>query len=89
MIQFENDPLFRFFLGWLYPPKPAFLKFTPTPRIRAMAFTIQVGGVRFCHFAPQTGVRKFCSERSNARKFLKSAAARAFVTSGCSEMQTR
>ncbi|EFX76695.1 hypothetical protein DAPPUDRAFT_106816 [Daphnia pulex] len=28
--------------GWLLPPKPAFLKFTTTPGIRAMTFTKQV-----------------------------------------------
>ncbi|KAF0308059.1 Delta(24)-sterol reductase [Amphibalanus amphitrite] len=42
MIPFGNNPLFRFFLGWLLPPKPAFLKFTTTPGVRAMTFTKQV-----------------------------------------------
>ena len=42
MIPFGNHPLFRFFLGWLCPPKPAFLKFSTTPGIRAMTFTKQV-----------------------------------------------
>lgn len=42
MIPFGNNPLFRFFFGWLLPPKPAFLKYTTTPGIRAMTFTKQV-----------------------------------------------
>jgi len=42
MIPFGNHPIFRFFFGWLLPPKPAFLKFTTTPGIRAMTFTKQV-----------------------------------------------
>lgn len=42
MIPFGNNALFRFFFGWLLPPKPAFLKFTTTPGIRAMTFTKQV-----------------------------------------------
>ncbi|KAK2724984.1 hypothetical protein QYM36_001439 [Artemia franciscana] len=42
MIPFGNNPLFRFFVGWLLPPKPAFLKFTTTPGVRAMTFTKQV-----------------------------------------------
>ncbi|XP_065335539.1 delta(24)-sterol reductase-like isoform X2 [Cloeon dipterum] len=42
MIPFGNNPIFRFFFGWLLPPKPAFLKFTTTPGIRAMTFTKQV-----------------------------------------------
>ena len=42
MIPFGNHPLFRYLLGWLCPPKPAFLKFTTTPGIRAMTFTKQV-----------------------------------------------
>ena len=42
MIPFGNNPIFRFFFGWLCPPKPAFLKFTTTPGIRAMTFTRQV-----------------------------------------------
>ena len=29
-------------LGWMLPPKPAFMKFTTTPVIRAMTFTKQV-----------------------------------------------
>lgn len=32
----------RWFFGWLCPPKPAFLKLTTTPAIRAMTFTKQV-----------------------------------------------
>lgn len=42
MIPFGNNPIFRFFLGWLLPPKIAFLKFTTTPGVRAMTFTKQV-----------------------------------------------
>lgn len=42
MIPFGNHPLFRLLFGWLLPPKPAFLKFTTTPGIRAMTFTKQV-----------------------------------------------
>ena len=30
MIPFGNHPLFLFFLGWMLPPKPAFMKFTTT-----------------------------------------------------------
>lgn len=42
MIPFGNNPLFRLVFGWLLPPKPAFLKFTTTPGIRAYTFTKQV-----------------------------------------------
>ncbi|XP_050668269.1 delta(24)-sterol reductase-like isoform X3 [Leptidea sinapis] len=42
MISFGNNPIFRFLLGWLLPPKPAFLKFTTTPGVRAYTFTKQV-----------------------------------------------
>lgn len=42
MIPFGNNPVFRFLFGWLLPPKPAFLKFTTTPGIRAFTFTKQV-----------------------------------------------
>lgn len=42
MIPFGNHPLFLFFLGWMLPPKPAFMKITTTPIIRAMTFTKQV-----------------------------------------------
>ncbi|CAK1550271.1 unnamed protein product [Leptosia nina] len=42
MISFGNHPVFRFFFGWLLPPKPAFLKFTTTPGVRAYTFTKQV-----------------------------------------------
>ena len=42
MIPFGNNPIFRLFLGWLLPPKPAFLKFTTTPGVRAYTFTRQV-----------------------------------------------
>ncbi|CAH2984347.1 unnamed protein product [Chilo suppressalis] len=42
MLSFGNNPLFRLFFGWLLPPKPAFLKFTTTPGVRAYTFTKQV-----------------------------------------------
>ncbi|KAI1732455.1 FAD binding domain-containing protein [Ditylenchus destructor] len=42
MIPFGNHPLFRLFLGWLCPPKPAFLKFTTTNMVREMTFSKQV-----------------------------------------------
>ncbi|XP_066299618.1 delta(24)-sterol reductase-like isoform X2 [Branchiostoma lanceolatum] len=42
MIPFGNNPLFRLLFGWLLPPKPAFLKFTTTPGVRAMTFAKQV-----------------------------------------------
>ncbi|XP_032519816.2 delta(24)-sterol reductase-like [Danaus plexippus] len=42
MIPFGNNALFRLFFGWLLPPKPAFLKFTTTPGVRAYTFTRQV-----------------------------------------------
>ena len=42
MIPFGNHPLFLFFLGWMLPPKPAFMKLTTTPAVRAMTFTKQV-----------------------------------------------
>lgn len=42
MIPFGNHPLFRLFFGWLLPPKPAFLKFSTTPGVRAYTFTKQV-----------------------------------------------
>ena len=42
MIPFGNHPLFLWFLGWMLPPKPAFMKFTTTPVVRAMTFTKQV-----------------------------------------------
>lgn len=42
MLPFGNHPLFAFFFGWLLPPKPAFLKFTTTPGVRAYTFTKQV-----------------------------------------------
>ena len=42
MIPFGNHPLFLALLGWMLPPKPAFMKFTTTPVIRAMTFTKQV-----------------------------------------------
>lgn len=42
MIPFGNNFLFRLLFGWLLPPKPAFLKFTTTPGVRAFTFTKQV-----------------------------------------------
>ena len=42
MIPFGNHPLFLFLLGWMLPPKPAFMKLTTTPTVRAMTFTKQV-----------------------------------------------
>jgi len=42
MLPNGNHPLFRLFLGWLLPPKPAFLKFTTTPGVRAYTFVKQV-----------------------------------------------
>ncbi|KAH7727032.1 Protein Y7A5A.1 [Aphelenchoides avenae] len=42
MIPFGNHPIFRLFLGWLCPPKPAFLKFTTTQAVREMTFAKQV-----------------------------------------------
>ncbi|XP_026755859.2 delta(24)-sterol reductase-like isoform X2 [Galleria mellonella] len=42
MLSFGNNPLFRLLFGWLLPPKPAFLKFTTTPGIRAYTFVRQV-----------------------------------------------
>lgn len=42
MIPFGNHFLFRLLFGWLLPPKPAFLKFTTTPGVRAFTFTKQV-----------------------------------------------
>lgn len=42
MLSFGNHLLFRKLFGWLLPPKPAFLKFTTTPGVRAYTFTKQV-----------------------------------------------
>lgn len=42
MLSFGNHPLFRTLFGWLLPPKPAFLKWTTTPGVRAYTFTKQV-----------------------------------------------
>lgn len=42
MLSFGNNYLFRNLFGWLLPPKPAFLKFTTTPGVRAYTFTKQV-----------------------------------------------
>lgn len=42
MIPQGNHPLFRALLGWMMPPKIAFLKFSTTPMVRKMTFTLQV-----------------------------------------------
>ena len=42
MIPFGNHPLFLLLLGWMLPPKPAFMKLTTTPLVRALTFTKQV-----------------------------------------------
>ena len=42
MIPFGNHPLFLALLGWMLPPKPAFMKLTTTDTVRAMTFTKQV-----------------------------------------------
>eukprot|EP00092_Neocalanus_flemingeri_P030589 GFUD01033213.1.p1 GENE.GFUD01033213.1~~GFUD01033213.1.p1 ORF type:complete len:539 (-),score=77.90 GFUD01033213.1:1-1617(-) len=42
MIPFGNNPIFLFLLGWMLPPKPAFMKLTTTATVRAMTFTKQV-----------------------------------------------
>lgn len=42
MIPIGNHPLFRLLFGWLLPPKPAFLKFTTTAKIREYTFTKQI-----------------------------------------------
>ncbi|KAK9878571.1 hypothetical protein WA026_022641 [Henosepilachna vigintioctopunctata] len=42
MLPYGNNFLFRLLFGWLLPPKPAFLKFTTTPGVRAYTFTKQV-----------------------------------------------
>ena len=42
MIPFGNHPLFRLALGWLCPPKIAFLKLTTTPGIRAQTYRLRV-----------------------------------------------
>jgi delta24-sterol reductase len=42
MIPSGNHPLFRWLLGWMMPPKIAFLKFSTTPAVRRMTFTLQV-----------------------------------------------
>ena len=42
MIPFGNHPLFLWLLGWMLPPKPAFMKLTTTPVVRALTFTKQV-----------------------------------------------
>lgn len=42
MIPEGNHPVFRYLLGWMMPPKIAFLKFSTTPAVRKMTFTMQV-----------------------------------------------
>ena len=42
MIPFGNHPWFLLLLGWMLPPKPAFMKLTTTPMVRALTFTKQV-----------------------------------------------
>ena len=42
MIPGGNHPLFRGLLGWMMPPRIAFLKFSTTPAVRKMTFTMQV-----------------------------------------------
>lgn len=42
MIPGGNHPLFRLLLGWLMPPRIAFLKVSTTAAVRKMTFTLQV-----------------------------------------------
>lgn len=42
MIPGGNHPVFRALLGWMMPPKIAFLKFSTTPAVRKMTYTMQV-----------------------------------------------
>jgi delta24-sterol reductase len=42
MIPQGNHPLFRALLGWLMPPRIAFLKISTTPAVRKMTYTLQV-----------------------------------------------
>jgi Delta24-sterol reductase len=42
MIPEGNHPLFRLALGWLMPPRIAFLKLSTTAAVRKMTFTLQV-----------------------------------------------
>ncbi|MEZ4427908.1 MAG: FAD-dependent oxidoreductase [Nannocystaceae bacterium] len=42
MIPGGNHPVFRALLGWMMPPRIAFLKFSTTPAVRKMTFTMQV-----------------------------------------------
>ena len=42
MIPIGNHPLFRLLLGWMMPPRIAFLKFSTTPAVRKMTYTLQV-----------------------------------------------
>ena len=65
MIPFGNHPLFLALLGWMLPPKPAFMKLTTTPVVRAMTFTKQVNNKSQSNFAKKTkystsvGIREF------------------------------
>jgi delta24-sterol reductase len=42
MIPMGNHPLFRALMGWLMPVRIAFLKFSTTPAVRKMTYTMQV-----------------------------------------------
>jgi delta24-sterol reductase len=42
MIPGGNHPVFRALLGWMMPPRIAFLKFSTTPAVRKMTYTMQV-----------------------------------------------
>jgi delta24-sterol reductase len=42
MIPMGNHPLFRALVGWMMPPKIAFIKFSTTAAVRKMTFTLQV-----------------------------------------------
>ena len=42
MISFGNNPIFRALMGWLMPPRIAFIKWSTTPAVREMTFTKQV-----------------------------------------------
>ncbi len=65
MIPFGNHPLFLALLGWMLPPKPAFMKLTTTPVVRAMTFTKQVNDknkskfVKITKFRTSVGIKEF------------------------------
>ncbi len=42
MIPFGNHPAFRWLAGWMMPPRISLLKFSTTPAVRQMTFTMQV-----------------------------------------------